>query len=107
MLSCAWFAIGRLAPTDTGERWFDSLQTPGAEEDYFQKTEAVYQYFTAFHFSIAQLFAGGLEGVSPLSTLERVFNIFTLLFGMLFVSALVGALSTTMMQIKLRNEESA
>ncbi|CAK0818019.1 unnamed protein product [Prorocentrum cordatum] len=107
MLSCAWYAIALWTPSDTGERWFDSLQTPGAEEGQFQKTNAVYQYFTAFHFSIAQLFAGGLEGVSPLSTLERLFNIFTLLFGMLFVSSLVGALSTTMMQIKLRNEESA
>mmetsp|Transcript_21363 Transcript_21363/g.49666 ORF Transcript_21363/g.49666 Transcript_21363/m.49666 type:complete len:1070 (-) Transcript_21363:28-3237(-) len=98
MISCAWFAVGRLAPTDTGLHWTDSMSFFDIREE-----DAVYQYFSSLHWSVAQVTLGSM-GVNPLNSLEHSFNVVCLIFGLLFGSTLISSLSATMVQFQmLRN----
>lgn len=112
LFSCCWYYIGRRAHSDTGGRWFDSLdaawEVPGGTLDpvgEFEQASDLYRYMTSLHWSMSQLTAGGVEGITPLNSAERQFNIFCLLFGLLFGSSLVSTLSATMTQLNMMKQE--
>lgn len=102
LFTCSWVALGVYGPSDTGGRWFDTVEASGSPP--FAEW-GIYSYFTAFHWSLGQITAAGVEGISPLNTVERLFSIFCLVFGLLIVSSLVSSLSSTMTQLKLMNQE--
>jgi len=100
VLSCAWLAIGRVSPTDTGMHW---LRMEGEHCDISKATctyedeSTAFQYFTSLHWSFTQMTPGSME-VTPTSTWERVFNVFCLVIGALFGSTLVSSLSAMMIK---------
>ncbi|CAK0888585.1 unnamed protein product, partial [Prorocentrum cordatum] len=112
LFSCCWYYIGRKAHSDTGGRWFDSLDVAGDVPSgtldpvgEFERASDLYRYMTSLHWSMSQLTAGGVEGITPLNSAERQFNIFCLLFGLLFGSSLVSTLSATMTQLNMMKQE--
>mmetsp|Transcript_49468 Transcript_49468/g.115689 ORF Transcript_49468/g.115689 Transcript_49468/m.115689 type:complete len:1091 (+) Transcript_49468:144-3416(+) len=100
ILCCAWYAIGKFAPTDTGERWLDAQ----AGDANYEHADMAYQYFTALHWGASQIAAGNMD-VQPLSTFERGFNTLCLVFGLIVGSALVSSLSATMMDLREARQE--
>lgn len=82
IIGCIWYAIGRYAPSDTHQRW-----TTGYS-DY----SLLYQYATAFHWSLSQMTPGSMQ-VHPVNVFERMFSIICLIFGVLVFSSLVSSLS--------------
>mmetsp|Transcript_109741 Transcript_109741/g.321248 ORF Transcript_109741/g.321248 Transcript_109741/m.321248 type:complete len:998 (+) Transcript_109741:54-3047(+) len=108
VIGCAWFALGRLAPSDTGTRWIDlSTEADGVLLD-FMDAGGLYQYLTAMHWSVAQLTLGAID-VNPVNAGERVFNISCLIGGLVFGSTLISSLSATMVEFQMtrksRNDE--
>jgi len=94
IMCCGWFAIGRSGPSDTGTRWVES--------DFLEQNEW-YQYWTTFHWSITQITLGATEVISS-NTVERMYTVCCLVFGLLFGSTLVSSLSATMVEFQmLRN----
>lgn len=96
MVSCAWFACGRLAPTDTGARWVDAAM--------FEDTDWAYQYFTSIHWTVAQLTLGAIE-VTCQNTSERIFNVVCLFVGLLFGSVLVSSLAAALVELQEYSRE--
>ncbi|CAE8686777.1 unnamed protein product [Polarella glacialis] len=100
---CMWFAIGRMDTSDTGESW---LRVPiGRSERVYEETSELYQYTTSFHWAITQMTPGSLQ-VFPTNSIERLFNIFALVFGMLFFSSLISSLSATLVNFRMRNAKT-
>jgi len=63
----------------------------------------MYQYWTTFHWSLTQITLGATEVVSG-NTVERIYTVICLVFGLLFGSTLVSSLSATMVEFQmLRN----
>mmetsp|Transcript_53227 Transcript_53227/g.119654 ORF Transcript_53227/g.119654 Transcript_53227/m.119654 type:complete len:666 (+) Transcript_53227:2-1999(+) len=105
ILCCTWYALGRLAASDTGEHWLDSFSDPIRGTTY-RDAGVAYQYFTALHWGASQLAAGNMD-LQPLTTMERLFNTLCLVFGLIFGSALVSSLSATMMDLRdARHEQT-
>merc|ERR1712136_313937 len=73
-------------PTDTSDRWLDSIES-----------SFLFEYVTAFHWSMAQLTLGAIE-VNPSNSIERIFTIILLLVGLFFSASLVGSLSAAMIE---------
>lgn len=94
MLACVWYALGNLAPSDTGVHWISALAT-GSEP-----RRLLYEYLTSYHFSL-QLLAAGSMDVSPKNSVERQFNIFSLLLGWLFGSSIQATVSTVMIEAQM------
>mmetsp|Transcript_30522 Transcript_30522/g.71258 ORF Transcript_30522/g.71258 Transcript_30522/m.71258 type:complete len:1088 (-) Transcript_30522:115-3378(-) len=98
LICCGWFAVGRLAPSDTGLHWTDSVPYLDISAE-----DPVYQYWSSLHWSVAQITLGSM-GVSCLNSYEHAFNVVCLMFGLLFGSSLISSLSATMVQFQmLRN----
>ena len=84
MSAACGYRSGGVDPTDTEHRWFESVCDPdefGEEKLYSESGNwwwgrRAYHYSTAFHWSMSQILAGGVETVTPLNSLERYFNIF-------------------------------
>mmetsp|Transcript_36845 Transcript_36845/g.84918 ORF Transcript_36845/g.84918 Transcript_36845/m.84918 type:complete len:1099 (+) Transcript_36845:129-3425(+) len=102
LVACAWYAIGRWAPADPDARWID-LPLPGLEQNVKDSTP-LYQYMTAYHWSLGQISLGGLD-VNPVNTWERVLAIACNFFGLLFGGTLVSILATTMMELRELNHD--
>lgn len=105
IISCAWFAVGRLAASDTGHRWLD-LDVSSGDEKTYDATSVVYQYLTCMHFSLTQMTPGSMQ-VAAVNSPERVFSIFCLVFGMVVFSTLISSLSATLTSFKIRRREGA
>eukprot|EP00971_Amphidinium_carterae_P219416 4356112-Amphidinium_carterae.1 len=98
---CVWFMIGRTGYEghDMGGRsWLNQMLTD--EGPSYYNAGFVFQYFTSVHWSITQMTPGSME-VTPKNSYERVWNIICLLFGLIFGSALVGQLSSKMVQFNM------
>eukprot|EP00403_Amphidinium_massartii_P009047 CAMPEP_0178425842 /NCGR_PEP_ID=MMETSP0689_2-20121128/28928_1 /TAXON_ID=160604 /ORGANISM="Amphidinium massartii, Strain CS-259" /LENGTH=1108 /DNA_ID=CAMNT_0020047511 /DNA_START=62 /DNA_END=3385 /DNA_ORIENTATION=+ len=94
VMSCGWYALGRWGPTDTGLRWVDYLSTDtGAHE-----------YFSSFQWSVAQLTLGGMD-IPSTNTWERGYTIVCLLFGLVFGSTLISALSASMVDFQMTQKD--
>jgi len=110
LIGCLWYAIGRSGHSDTGLRWTEMTvqsQADGVVLD-FMETGRVFQYITAFHWSVAQ-FTLGAADANPVNSLERFFNTACLLMGLICGSTLISSLSASMvdyqMSQKSRNDE--
>jgi len=106
MVACGWYFIGRVAYSDTGGRWIDLPDfTIGSETHTSRESSTLYQYVTAFHFSLTQMTPGSMQ-VAPVNSIERIFNLSCLLLGLLTFSTLISSLSAMMMDIKKKREAS-
>ena len=81
VICCLWCAMASL-PSDTGKHW--------TQEDHLEAEGGLtsYMYTTAFHWTFAQLTLNSIE-VGAASSLERLFNLFLSLLGLVFSSLLV------------------
>eukprot|EP00971_Amphidinium_carterae_P153157 3035901-Amphidinium_carterae.1 len=103
MMCCGWFAIGINAPSDTGDRWVDNDFLSQVEHSKLKAPELedlMYQYWTTFHWSLTQITLGATEVVSG-NTVERIYTVICLVFGLLFGSTLVSSLSATMVEFQM------
>lgn len=100
VICCAWFFVGRAAPTDTGLRWVSSLRA----SDTYAEFGCSFEYLSAFHWTMAQLTLGANE-VNANNSIERIFNIVMLLFGLLLSSSLVGSLSAAMIDYQQQQSD--
>jgi len=100
LLSCAWWSIGRIAPSDTGTRWTYAKINgiPYAEHNI------EYQYFSSFHWALTQMTPGSLQ-IHAETTWERIFSCFVLFMGLVFVSALTSTITTKMTQFSRSMQE--
>lgn len=101
LISCLWFAVGRLSTSDIGTRWIDTGLTVGNHTYIYKEQGGVYQYASSLHWSIAQMTLGAID-ITASNTWERIFNIAMLLVGLLFSSTLVSSLSATMVDLRMR-----
>lgn len=104
VIGCAWFAVGRLANSDTGKHWTDYYMEHRGEILPFVKEDMWYQYVTSLHWSLAQFTLGANE-ISCTNSTERCFNIICLLIGLIFGSTLVSSLSAGMVDYQMRMME--
>jgi len=93
LVASTWIIIGRQS-SDTGLHW----------TDLFQEHDRIYQYYSAMHWSMAQMGVGSVE-IYPTNSNERLYNLFVLLFGMIFFSTLVSTISAKMLNMRLMNME--
>mmetsp|Transcript_55242 Transcript_55242/g.129341 ORF Transcript_55242/g.129341 Transcript_55242/m.129341 type:complete len:628 (+) Transcript_55242:46-1929(+) len=109
--ACIWGVIGRSAPTNTGQTWLDgTIHLPGgvdiADEDLrYKDLLKGEQYLVALHWALAQMTPGPIN-IHASSSAERAFNVFMLVFGMLFGSMIVSQFSSIIMQMTLLQRES-
>lgn len=103
LLGCLWFGVGRLSEGWYNQTWLDRVDG-GLLGIPYGETSIVYQYFTAMHWSITQMTPGSME-VFPTNPLERILNIFCLIFGLLFGTSLTSQLSATMVQINMSRQK--
>ena len=101
IITCSWYAIGFFGQSDTGGRWLESTTVFGADVIEYKSLSDVYQYATAFHWSIAQITLGAIN-VDPSNTVERLFNIALLLFGLFFSSTLVSSLCAAITNVQMQ-----
>jgi len=104
ILSCGWFVVGSVAPSDTGCRWVSSAASDVHEDIRFVDTSAVYQYVTALHWAIAQSTLGAME-ISSCNTSERFYTIVCLMLGLVCGSTLVSQLSASMVEFQMMHQE--
>mmetsp|Transcript_39561 Transcript_39561/g.93153 ORF Transcript_39561/g.93153 Transcript_39561/m.93153 type:complete len:1034 (+) Transcript_39561:135-3236(+) len=101
LVACAWGVLGRLAPTDIGQRWLD--HPVDSDFEFTGDTKALkdlntaQQYAAAMHWTLAQMTPGPIDIVSA-SLLERMFNILVLVNGLLFGSMIVSQFSGHIMR---------
>uniref|UniRef100_A0A7S1PUW2 Cyclic nucleotide-binding domain-containing protein n=1 Tax=Alexandrium catenella TaxID=2925 RepID=A0A7S1PUW2_ALECA len=100
LIGCGWFAVGRLADSDTGRRWTD-VHVDGLS---FLQEGVTYQYVTSLHWSLAQFTLGAVE-ISCTNSVERVFTVVCLFVGLIFGSTLVSSLSAGMVDHQMRMME--
>jgi len=99
LIACAWYALGRWGPSDTGHHWMGNFPLVSGES-----VAVWYQYATSFHWTIAQITLGAVE-VYPANTYERVFNIVLLLFGLIFGSTIVSFISALTLQVMMSKRD--
>lgn len=103
VLCCVWFWIGKHAHSDTDGRWISSV-VAGSQISY-EGVDEVFQYLSAFHWSMAQL-TGGSNEINATNTSERIFSICLLFCGLLFSSTLVSSLSATMIDFQMQMNDT-
>mmetsp|Transcript_44056 Transcript_44056/g.101665 ORF Transcript_44056/g.101665 Transcript_44056/m.101665 type:complete len:1073 (-) Transcript_44056:174-3392(-) len=104
--SCVWFGLGRLVKeqsleSDTGETWLD-IGVGNLDVTYYD-IGMIFQYTTSMHWSMTQMTPGSMA-VTPRNSLERIWNIVCLVFGLLFGTSLVGQLSSKMVQFNMSRQ---
>jgi hypothetical protein len=67
-------------------------------------SRATYTNVTTFHWAVAQLTLGSIEIVCA-NSIERIYNVFCMLIGLLFGSALISSLSATMVEIQTARKD--
>mmetsp|Transcript_51463 Transcript_51463/g.122383 ORF Transcript_51463/g.122383 Transcript_51463/m.122383 type:complete len:1164 (+) Transcript_51463:71-3562(+) len=98
IICCGWFVVGRTATSDTGLHWLESSSLVEIAEQGL-----LFQYLTTFHWSLSQVTLGMTE-VSAINSIEKMYTVSCLIFGLLFGSTLVSSLSATMVEFQmLRN----
>lgn len=103
LISCAWFALGRLNSGDTGTSWVDQAVS-GSGDLVFRSSSFVFQYSTSLHWSLTQMTPASMQ-VVPVNTLEREFNIVVIFVGILMGATLVSSISATLSQWKAQRQD--
>lgn len=105
LLACFWYAVGRVAPTDTGMRWTTASPVRGADGFVdFHDSPVMYQYMIAFHWASGQIALGSID-IMPTNSIERVVFVLTMMIGFLFGSTLVSMLSAAMMDYQMMQKD--
>jgi len=104
IFGCIWFALGKYGPSDTDVTWVEDRISGKSGTFMYQDLDAIFQYTTALHWSITQMTPGSIP-LQPMNSVERVFNIACLIFGLLFFSSIVSSLSAQMTQLKMMGQE--
>mmetsp|Transcript_40203 Transcript_40203/g.92418 ORF Transcript_40203/g.92418 Transcript_40203/m.92418 type:complete len:1161 (-) Transcript_40203:139-3621(-) len=105
ILACAWFALGKWAPSGQhGTRWLDVV-VPYTDGRYtFADVDPLYQYLSAYHWAVAQITLGGVD-ITCTNSWERWLAIACNFFGLLFGGTLVSVLATTMVELRELNHD--
>lgn len=98
VVCCGWYFIGRQEDSDTGSTWLSSTE--------YSLAGRLYEYSTALHWAITQMTPGSME-VVPVSSMERIYTVLTLFFGLLLGSSLIATITSMMTQYKLEIEASS
>jgi len=101
IVSCTWYAIGSVGPDDTQVRWTNLSISPGSPVTY-ATAPFWYQYFSSYHWSLTQMTPGSMQ-VSPVNSLERLFNIVCLVLGLMFFSSFMATLSAKLVHITMES----
>eukprot|EP00931_Biecheleriopsis_adriatica_P087878 TRINITY_DN62289_c0_g1_i1.p1 TRINITY_DN62289_c0_g1~~TRINITY_DN62289_c0_g1_i1.p1 ORF type:complete len:957 (-),score=132.64 TRINITY_DN62289_c0_g1_i1:27-2897(-) len=104
--TCMWFVLGLQSDgTDTDFVWFDSVKhLPDGQS--FVDTGLWYQYSATFNWALSQVTANSAgEILSPLNSLEHLFSIAFLIFGLFFSSHIVSKFSSSITRLELANQE--
>jgi len=105
IVGCVWFALGRLAPSDTGMRWTDASLALDGEEVRFIEYDLPHQYVASLHWSFAQFTLGAID-IAASNSIERVYNICCMALGLICGSTLVSILSASMVDYQMtRNDQ--
>eukprot|EP00928_Gymnodinium_smaydae_P045861 TRINITY_DN30523_c0_g1_i1.p1 TRINITY_DN30523_c0_g1~~TRINITY_DN30523_c0_g1_i1.p1 ORF type:complete len:568 (-),score=67.03 TRINITY_DN30523_c0_g1_i1:487-2190(-) len=99
VVACGWFAMTQYLDSDTGASWLDSRLDSDPTMTYGD-IGTPFQYTTSLHWALSQMTPGSMQ-VAPVNTVERVYNILVLLFGMFVFSSIVSGISSKMMQYKM------
>jgi len=99
--ACVWWAIGRLASSNTGARWVN--QDVEYTDYFYTDADPLYQYATCLHWAVTQILAGSMQ-VNAVNTAERLFSVVCLIFGVLFFSSLVSMLTSKMTQLRVMHQ---
>lgn len=102
VVGCAYYSIGRWAPSDTSKGWLETEVVINGISTMYGNLDGIYLYTTAFHWAMAQMTLGSMELIAY-SSIERVFSICFLLFGMLFSSTVISSLSAVMVNYQMRD----
>jgi len=98
-IACIWYGLGAEAAgsSDLGpgprDSWLDQV---GVKDD------RLLSYTMAFHWSITQ-FTPATNNIVPVSTIERVFAIVVVLWGMLAFSVFLSSITSTVNELKTLN----
>jgi len=105
LLACFWFAVGRAAPSDTGNRWTTqtNVRMGDAMVGFFE-APVMYQYMVSFHWAAGQIALGSID-VTPTNSVERMVFVLTMMIGFLFGSTLVSMLSAAMMDYQMMKKD--
>mmetsp|Transcript_37682 Transcript_37682/g.86973 ORF Transcript_37682/g.86973 Transcript_37682/m.86973 type:complete len:1094 (+) Transcript_37682:59-3340(+) len=112
LITCVWYIIGRHSSefNDTGRTWLSEVLDRPASFGSSDADQAVtthqYEYFTGMHWAFTQMTPGSME-VVPASTIERVYNIVVLIFGLIVGTGLTATLTSMMTQQRLAFEVRA
>jgi len=96
-IGCIWFVVGS-AFEDAEDTW---IKAHG-----FDGKDWVYQYATAFHWSITQFTPASMH-VQPQNRIERFFAITVVVFGLVGFSYLVGSITGSLTQIRSLHEDAS
>jgi len=104
VFSCIWYLTGRAALSgvlhaDTNQSWLDLP----VGDTTFENVGVAFQYTSCMHWSMTQMTPGSME-IVPQNSYERAFNIFCLVFGLLFGTTLVGQISSKMVQFNMSRQ---
>jgi len=94
IICCAWYGGAIFLHSDTGTRWID----------HYADFSNSYVYLTSLHWCTAQMTLGATE-VAATNSLERIFNIGMLLWGLVSSAVLVSSLSARLIAIQGRKSE--
>jgi len=104
LIGCAWYTIGRTAPSDTGMRWIDLTMDWNGQEVNLLQQELLQQYFCAVHWSMAQI-VGGNMNIIAYNSCERVYNMLCMASGLIFGCSIVSMLSTSLVQYQVSKND--
>lgn len=104
LLSCSWYAVGRMAPSDPGMCWLDLPMGQGDDDATYRTTTLAFKYVTAFHWATQVMTAGAMD-IRPFNIYERQFNIFCLIFGLVVFSCMISLFSAKIMEIKVAKQD--
>jgi len=104
IISCIWFKLGQLPMdvSDTGRSWLDLAPTSGG--DPYRNAGTLFQYCTALHWALTQMSPGSMS-VVPQNSVERCFNIFCLIVGLLVGAMLISQLTASLVQWRMATQE--
>jgi len=104
IVSCVWGWLGRKAPTH-GVRWLERTVDDGVGDGTYGDLVDLHQYAIALHWALAQMTPGPMS-LTAGNEVERAFNCFVLMCGLLFGSMIVSQFSSIIMQLTLLQRES-
>jgi len=101
MQCCLFYSISAYGSSDTGLRWLELMED---DTITYEESGALYQYLTAFHWSLTQMTPGSMQ-VNAVNSWERAFTISCLISGLLFFSSLISSLSSKMTNFQAAQRE--